>query len=102
MALLSLRAAVRITRRSLQSGKGKGDGSVTWRKSTYSFSNGACVEIGAWRKSTKSASSECVEAGNGNRTIAVRDTMEASHSYRTTLEFTTSAWQRFITQLRLQ
>ena len=41
---------------------------TTWRKSTYSGSNGGnCVEVGTWRKSTHSGSngSDCVEVGGG-------------------------------------
>jgi hypothetical protein len=39
---------------------------MTWRKSSYSTSNGgACVEVGVWRKPTRSTSNggQCVEVG---------------------------------------
>jgi hypothetical protein len=37
---------------------------VTWRKASYSSSNGACVEVGVWSKSSYSGSNNnCVEVG---------------------------------------
>jgi hypothetical protein len=37
---------------------------VTWRKASYSSSNGACVEVGVWSKSSYSTSTgDCVEVG---------------------------------------
>lgn len=43
---------------------------VTWRKSSYSNSNGGdCVEVGVWRKSSYSSPNggNCVEVGVGPR-----------------------------------
>ena len=56
-------------------------GRKTWRKSSYSSTNGGdcveCVPLGAveWRKSSFSGSSggECVEVAAGTPCIAIRD-----------------------------
>jgi hypothetical protein len=46
----------------------------TWRKSSHSGSNTACVEIGYWRKSAHSGSAtNCVEIGWGTDVAAIRD-----------------------------
>lgn len=58
---------------------------MPWRKSTFSYSNGACVEVGA-----------------NTTAVNVRDTTEETHPYRITLEFTTPAWRQFVAQLRSQ
>lgn len=72
-----------------------------WRKASLSFSNGACAEVSAWRKSTVSSNTgQCVEAGNGDAVVDVRDTAEATHPYRITLEFSSQAWRKFLADVR--
>lgn len=71
-----------------------------WRKSTKSES-GNCAEIGAWRKSVRSAGGNCLEAGQGQQVVGVRDTKQAHlGAWRTVLEFSPAAWQRFLDGLR--
>lgn len=71
---------------------------IDWRKSSYSASNGDCVEVG-WRKSSYSASNGgCVEVGWPEPAgVAVRDSKQQSAG--PTLAFDTSAWRRFLTQV---
>ena len=46
---------------------------TTWRKSSYSSSANACVEVG-WRKSSFSGGSNaCVEVARGVEAVGVRD-----------------------------
>ena len=54
----------------------------TYRKSSYSVANGACVEAGQ-------------AAG-----FVVRDTKEAGHSYRVVLEFPVASWRAFTQALK--
>lgn len=57
---------------------------VRWRTSSYSFSNGQCVEV-----------------GQGQAVVAVRDTrQEHPGSARTALKFTPAAWRRFTARLK--
>jgi len=71
---------------------------MTWRTSTYSFSNGACVEVGGWRKSGRSMNhGACVEAGQGPGVVAVRDSRLGEAS--TVLEFSLPAWAEFTGRL---
>ena len=56
-----------------------------WRKSSYSFSNGNCVEAASYRKSSFSEASDCIEAGSGPGPV---------------LEFTPAAWAEFTGNLR--
>ena len=68
-----------------------------WRKSSYSFSNGNCVEAGVqgarWRKPSRSAGNgACLEAAEGPGIVAVRDTkLERSP----VLTFGVHAWAAF-------
>jgi len=89
-----------------------------WRKSTFSFANGNCAEVAGWRKSTDShvngncaeitafrtamasEAGNCVEAGNGSSVIGIRDTQEASHPYRVTLEVPAGAWGAFTSRIK--
>jgi hypothetical protein len=73
---------------------------TTWRKSTYSGSNGGdCVEVGTWRKSTYSGSngSNCVEVGGGAPVVLVRDTKNRAGAV---LTFGPEAWRRFATAIK--
>jgi hypothetical protein len=74
-----------------------------WRKSSYSNVNGGdCVEVGAapWRKSTYSTSNggNCVETATLGALVAVRDTKDDGQG--PVLRFTPRAWAEFTTTLR--
>jgi len=75
---------------------------VTWRKSSYSGSNGgACVEVAeVWRKSSYSGSTggNCVEVARTRpAAVAVRDSKDPDGP---TLLFTPAAWAAFTTGVR--
>jgi Domain of unknown function (DUF397) len=53
----------------------------TWRKSSYSGSNGG----------------ECVEVADGKQAVMVRDTKDSGNG--PVLAFTASAWSRFIASI---
>lgn len=49
------------------------------RKSSWSNPSGNCIRVGtAWRRSSRCGTpdSDCVEVGQGNRVIVVRDTTQ--------------------------
>jgi hypothetical protein len=73
-------------------------GAIAWRKSSYSASNGNCVEIG-WRKSSYSASNGgCVEIGwPASAEVAVRDSKQVAGP---TLAFATPIWRTFLVTVR--
>jgi len=74
---------------------------MTWRKSSYSSSNGgACIEVGVWRKSTHSTSNggSCVEMATLGPLVAVRDTKD--NGLGLVLRFTPRAWANFTTTLK--
>jgi hypothetical protein len=71
--------------------------SVSWRKSSYSTSNGGnCVEVGLnWRRSSYSGSNGggCVEIASGQTAmVAVRDSKDPQGPV---LAFTPHEWQAF-------
>ncbi|HWE88173.1 MAG TPA: DUF397 domain-containing protein [Pseudonocardiaceae bacterium] len=73
-------------------------GEFVWRKSSYSGSNGACVEVG-WRKSSYSAGNgECVEMRwpEADR-LAVRDSKAPQTGM---LAFGAADWQTFLSRVR--
>jgi len=75
---------------------------VTWRKSSYSGSNGgACVEVAeVWRKSSYSAGNggDCVEVARTRpAAVAVRDSKDPDGPR---LLFTPAAWTAFTTSVR--
>jgi Domain of unknown function (DUF397) len=73
---------------------------TTWRKSTYSGSNGGnCVEVGTWRKSTHSGGNggDCVEVGEAERAVVVRDTKDRAGAV---LAFGPDAWRRFAATIK--
>ena len=41
-----------------------------WRKSSFSFSNGNCAEVSAWRTSTHSAAGNCAEVAAWRKSSA--------------------------------
>lgn len=70
---------------------------IVWRTSSYSGSNGDCVEVG-WRKSSHSGSNgNCVEVSWPEPVgVAVRD---SKHRTGPTLAFPTAKWRNFLTDL---
>jgi Domain of unknown function (DUF397) len=83
--------------------------SKAWRKSSYSGTNGDCVEVGsdgailvrdteAWRKSTHSGTNgDCIETATGQGVILVRDTKNRDGG---ALAFGADAWASFVTSLQ--
>ena len=79
-----------------------------WRKSTFSGTNDACVEVASgaaitvrdtddWRKSSFSGTnSNCVEVAGG-AAVSVRDTKDRSGAE---LTFTAAGWSAFTASLR--
>ena len=66
-----------------------------WRTSSYSGTNGDCVEVAvAWRTSSRSGSNgDCVEvAADSGAHVLVRDTKDRGGP---ALAFRPSAWSRF-------
>lgn len=62
-----------VWRKSSFSGSGEACVEIAWRKSSFSAADENCVEI-AWRKSSASGSGEnCVEVGRLPDKVAVRD-----------------------------
>jgi hypothetical protein len=84
-----------VWRKSSYSGTNGNCVEVGWRKSSYSGPNGGCVEIG-WRKSSYSGSNgDCVEiAWPESASMAVRD---SKHPTGPTLTFSTATWSTFLT-----
>jgi hypothetical protein len=74
---------------------------VTWRKASYSNSDGgACVEVGAWRKASYSGSNGggCVEVARGvPDAVAVRDSKDPEGPK---LAFTPGAWEAFTRRVK--
>ncbi len=74
---------------------------LTWRKSSYSTSNGNCVEVGMdWRKSSYSTSNGggCVEvARHVPAMVAVRDSKDPDGPV---LAFSGAEWQAFTAQIK--
>ena len=75
---------------------------ATWRKSSYSASNGGdCIEVAAmWRKSSYSGSNggNCIEvAGNAPGMVAVRDSKDPDGQK---LLFTAAEWREFAGRVR--
>lgn len=73
---------------------------VSWRKSSYSGSQGACVEVGvAWRKSSYSTSNgSCVEVASGPAdAVAVRDSKDPLGP---ALTFPPDQWRAFTRRIK--
>jgi hypothetical protein len=71
------------------------------RKSSFSQLT-ACVEVGTWRKASFSNSQgACVEVGTGDG-VGVRDTTQEGVPGRTELEFSAAAWSAFTGRLKAQ
>jgi hypothetical protein len=64
-----------------------------WRKSSFSFSNGNCIEVAGWRTASGSlGNGECVEAGQGPGVVAVRDSKDPAGPV---LVFSPAQWRAF-------
>ena len=70
----------------------------TWRKSSYSFSNGNCAEVAAWRRSARCNGGACVEVGQGQAVVAVRDTRDREAG--PVLTFDAGDWRAFTERLK--
>ncbi len=70
---------------------------ASWRKSSFSFSNGNCAEVAAWRKSTRSAAGNCAEVGSGQQVVGVRDS-KLKHS--PVLVFPAASWRAFAERIK--
>jgi uncharacterized protein DUF397 len=74
---------------------------LTWRKASYSTSNGGgCVEVGLWRKASYSGSNGggCVEVASApGAAVAVRDSKDPDGPR---LAFTAGDWQAFLRQVK--
>lgn len=82
-----------VWRMSSYSGTDGGCVELVWRKSSYSGGNGGCVEL-AWRKSSHSGTNGgCVEIGHQLTGIAIRDSKNVTGP---TLAFPTSTWRKFL------
>jgi hypothetical protein len=68
---------------------------LNFRKSTRSFANGNCVEVGEdYRKSSASVNNgQCAEVASGSGTVLVRDTTNRDGAV---LSFTAGAWSAFL------
>lgn len=68
---------------------------MNFRKSTRSFANGNCVEVGEdYRKSSASiGNGQCAEVASGAGSVLVRDTTDRDG---TVLAFTAGAWAGFL------
>jgi hypothetical protein len=70
-----------------------------WRVATYTGGNGGnCVEVASWRvASYTGGQGDCVEVGDADRAILVRDSKDRAGG---TLTFTTANWQSFTNSLK--
>ncbi|MBA0127719.1 DUF397 domain-containing protein [Haloechinothrix sp. YIM 98757] len=69
---------------------------LTWRKSSFSGTNGGCVEV-AWRTSSYSGGNgDCVEVALHPATVAVRDSKDPAGGH---LHAPADAWRAFLTAL---
>ncbi|MDQ3579912.1 MAG: DUF397 domain-containing protein [Actinomycetota bacterium] len=69
---------------------------IVWRKSSFSATNGDCVEVG-WRKSSFSATNgNCVEVKPEPHGVAVRDSKQNSGP---TLAFPVGDWRMFLAEV---
>ena len=69
-------------------------GGIAWRTSSYSGTNGGCVEVG-WRTSSYSSNgAACVEVAPAPDGVLVRDTKDRDGPV---LSVPTAAWRTFLT-----
>jgi hypothetical protein len=70
---------------------------MNWRKSSHS-TGGSCTEVGAWRKSSASATNgECAEVGQDGAVVGVRDSKDPDGPV---LVFDGVAWGAFLAMVR--
>jgi Domain of unknown function (DUF397) len=73
-----------------------------WRKSRRSQGTSNCVEVGSWRKSTRSnnisGNQNCVEVGTAPAMVGVRDTKLGDAS--PVLRFSADGWGKFTAALK--
>lgn len=71
---------------------------MTYRKSSYSVNNGACMEVSrGWLKSSHSSDGSCVESAQGDGCILVRDSKDITIP---PLTFSLAAWGSFLGTLK--
>jgi len=71
---------------------------ATWFKSSFSFSNGNCVQVASWRKASGSVGNgACVQAGHGPGVVGVRDSALGAVSL---LVVPVAAWSAFTASLK--
>jgi Domain of unknown function (DUF397) len=69
---------------------------IVWQKSSYSCSNGGCVEVG-WRTSSYSAANgDCVQVAPTLERVLVRDSKDPEGP---ALAVPTTAWRAFLRTL---
>ena len=70
---------------------------ANWRKSSHSFANGNCTEVGAWRTSSHSAGGNCAEVGQDSAVVGVRDSQDPDGPV---LMLSPKSWTAFVTGLK--
>ncbi len=68
-------------------------GGIVWHKSSYSASNGGCVEVGWSTRSYSANGSACVEVAPASAGVLVRDSKDPEGP---TLAVPTAAWRVFL------
>ncbi|MGH3719223.1 MAG: DUF397 domain-containing protein [Pseudonocardiaceae bacterium] len=69
---------------------------IVWRTSSYSGTNGGCVEVG-WRTSSHSGTNfACVEVAPGPDAVLIRDSKNRTGP---ALSLPPTTWQTFLTTL---
>ncbi|MGH3693934.1 MAG: DUF397 domain-containing protein [Pseudonocardiaceae bacterium] len=69
---------------------------IVWHLSSYTYTNGACVEVG-WRTSSYTyGNGACVEVAPAPDAVLVRD---SKHRAGPALTVPTPSWQAFLTTL---
>jgi hypothetical protein len=82
-----------IWRKSTYSASNGGCVEVGWRRSSFSAGNGNCVEVG-WQKSSFSVGNgDCVEVAVGVTAVAVRDSKNTDGPV---LDFPPTHWHTFL------
>lgn len=64
-----------------------------WRRSSHSFSNGNCLEVASWRTPGRCNHGECVEVGQAQQVIAVRDSKDPGGP---ALKFSPAEWRALL------
>lgn len=69
---------------------------ISWRTSSYSATQGACVEIGWQKSSYTGANGDCVEVASKPQEVLVRDTKDRAGG---TLSFGQEQWRALQSRL---